>query len=470
MSEQADHDLIVIGAGPAGMAAAVAAARHDLDVVLLDEQPAPGGQVFRNVEAVVAKSPSRAALLGRDYGYGAAFVDALRQSSVDYRPETGVWQIAEDGTVGTLSTAGAALISGRRVVIATGAMERPVPIPGWTLPGVMTAGAAQTLLKTSNLVPDGRVVLVGSGPLFFLVARQLLAADADIVGVLDTTSDENYQAAQKVMLGALKFWRDLLKGRRWMREITKSGVPFHHEVQDVRILGQDRASGVSFEAKGVEYRLEADMVLLHEGVVPDQHLARSLDCRERWDEEQLCWHIDCDDWGATSLERIAVAGDCGSIGGAAAASHRGRLAGLDAAMRLGAIDEATRDRLGQRDLKADARLAGLRLFLDRLYRPRSEVLVPPDDAVVVCRCEEVTAGALRQAAALGVAGPNQAKAFTRAGMGPCQGRNCGLTVAAILADAEGKTAADMGQFRVRPPIKPITVDQLADLAVAEPSD
>jgi len=468
MNEPASHDLIVIGAGPAGMAAAVAAARHDLDVVLLDDQPAPGGQVFRNVEAVVAKSPSRAALLGRDYGYGALFVDAMRQSTVDYRPETDVWQIGEDGTVGTLSPAGTALISGRRIIIAAGAMERPVPVPGWTLPGVMTAGAAQTLLKTSNLVPDGRVAMVGSGPLFFLVARQLLAAEADVVAVLDTTSDENYQAAQKVILGALKFWRDLLKGRRWMREITKSGVPFHHEVQDVRIFGQDRADGVSFEAKGIEHQIEADIVLLHEGVIPNQHLARSLDCAVRWDEEQLCWHVDCDTWGATSLERIAVAGDSGSIGGAAAATHRGRLAGLDAARRLGTIDEATRDRLGKRDLQADQRLASLRLFLDRLYRPRREVLVPPEDGVVVCRCEEVTAGDIRQAAALGVTGPNQAKAFTRAGMGPCQGRNCGLTVSAILADAGGMAAADVGQFRVRPPIKPITIDELADLAVDDP--
>ncbi|MDH3236552.1 MAG: (2Fe-2S)-binding protein, partial [Alphaproteobacteria bacterium] len=159
----------------------------------------------------------------------------------------------------------------------------------------------------------------------------------------------------------------------------------------------------------------------------------------------------------------AVAGDAGGIGGARVAEHRGRLAGLDAACRLGKIDAATRDRLSAPELAGLKQTAGLRRFLDTLYAPAPAFLAPARDDVVVCRCEEVTAGELRQVAAHGCMGPNQAKAFTRAGMGPCQGRMCGLTVAAVIAGARGLAMEEVGAYRVRPPLKPLTVGQLAEL-------
>jgi NADPH-dependent 2,4-dienoyl-CoA reductase/sulfur reductase-like enzyme len=182
-----------------------------------------------------------------------------------------------------------------------------------------------------------------------------------------------------------------------------------------------------------------------------------------WNEPQACWHCIRDEWGATTIERVAVAGDCAAIMGAVVAEHQGRLAGLDAAHRLGKLKRGERDQAGARSLAALAKLTGLRQFLDVLYRPRAEILAPSDDETVVCRCEEVTAGELRRVAEQGGFGPNQAKAFTRAGMGPCQGRMCGLPVAAVLAQATETSPAEIGHYRVRPPIKPISIDQLADL-------
>jgi len=192
-------------------------------------------------------------------------------------------------------------------------------------------------------------------------------------------------------------------------------------------------------------------------------MAAAAGCAQAWDPVQQCWRTLSDDWGATSADRIAVAGDCGAIGGAIIARHQGRLAGLDAACRAGAIDAATRDRRARPSVRAMSRLGGLRRFLDVLYAPAPDLLVPRDAATVVCRCEEVTAGELRRVVAHGCSGPNQAKAFTRAGMGPCQGRMCGSTASAVIAAARGARMGEIGHYTVRPPLKPLTVGQLADL-------
>jgi NADPH-dependent 2,4-dienoyl-CoA reductase/sulfur reductase-like enzyme len=459
-----DHDVAVIGGGPAGLAAAATAAEHGLDTVLLDEQAALGGQIYRNIEAVGAGDGERLELLGADYAHGSSLVRAFRASGAEHLPGTSVWEIETDGTVGLLRDGRAALVRARRIVIAAGAMERPVAIPGWTKPGVMTAGAAQTMLKSADAVPDGPLVIAGSGPLIYLVAWQLAKAGASLSAVLDTTPRGNYLNAIKTMAGVLGSISQLRKGRRWIAETRQAGVKFISWVGHLEALGDDRLEAVGYTAGGRRHRIDTGLLLLHQGVVPNGQLAMSIDCRQRWDELQACWHTETDEWGATSLDSVAVAGDCGGIGGAVVAEHRGRLAGLDAAYRLAKIEMGTRDRLAAGALSSIRKEAGLRRFLDTLYRPAEEFLAPPGNHVVVCRCEEVTAGELREVAAHGCMGPNQAKAFTRAGMGPCQGRMCGLAVAAIIGRARGMAPAEVGYTRVRPPLKPLTVGQLADLS------
>ncbi|HEY1301200.1 MAG TPA: (2Fe-2S)-binding protein, partial [Stellaceae bacterium] len=189
----------------------------------------------------------------------------------------------------------------------------------------------------------------------------------------------------------------------------------------------------------------------------------ALELRHEWDEGQLCWRPVLDEWGRTTCNGIGIAGDGGGIAGAVAAALSGRLAALDAASGLGRIAEAERDRRARPIRNALLRERALRPFLDALYRPPPRVLAPSDDSAVACRCEEVTVGAIRRAARLGAIGPNQLKAFTRCGMGPCQGRICGPVVAGVLADTLQKPIAEIGHFRPRAPLKPITVGALADL-------
>lgn len=449
------YDLAIVGAGPAGMAAATLAAELGVATVVVDEQDAPGGQIYRAIERAVPSSP-----LGADYLAGGGFAAAFRAGKAEYRPATTVWHIDHDGTLSTLSDGRADTLSARRIVLATGAYERPVPIPGWTLPGVMTVGAAQILLKTADLVPGGKFVLAGQGPLLFLAAAQLLRAGAPPAAILETAPGANFRAAAGRLGAAWAGLRYLGKGLGLILELRRAGVRICREVTGLRALGRDRVEGVAWD-RG---ELSCDHLLLHEGVIPNVQISLALGLAHDWDAAQWCWRPSLDQWGNSSVPTVAIAGDGGGIAGAAAAALSGRLAALATATVLGRLDAVERDNRAAPIHRALARELAFRPFLEALYRPSPAMLTPPDDTVTICRCEEVTAGTIRRAARLGAQGPNQAKAFTRCGMGPCQGRLCGPLVTAILAETLQKPIPEIGTYRPRAPYKPITVGALAGIA------
>ncbi|MBU6439572.1 MAG: FAD-dependent oxidoreductase [Betaproteobacteria bacterium] len=453
-------DCIVIGGGPAGMAAALGCASHGLRTALVDEQPRPGGQIYRNVGRA---APEVGRLLGKDYLRGAPLVECLERSGVQVHRGALVWDVAEDLTVSVLAEGRSLQMRAPRLLVATGALERPSPVPGWTLPRVMSAGAAQIALKTSASVPDGRVVLVGCGPLLLLVACQLLDAGAMLAGILETAPAANRREALRHLPRALAAPEYLLKGLRMVRRLRAARVPFHTGVSQVRIEGTDAASGVRFVCKGREHRLAADVVLLHHGVVPNTQLSRLLRIEHAWDEGQLAWRPVVDAWGRSSRPGVHVLGDGAGISGALAAQLAGEVAALDVACTLGRITQVQRDRLAAPWFARRRRQHSVRPFLDALYRPPAWIACPPDDTTIVCRCEEVTAGRVREMASLGCRGPNQTKFFSRCGMGPCQGRMCGLTVTQLLAQQLDLEPAEVGAYHVRSPIKPIPLSAFATM-------
>lgn len=451
-------DLVVIGAGPAGLAAAIQAAELGLEVALVDEQARPGGQVYRAGAALGARTAS---ILGPDYGRGEALAAAFRASGARYWPDTSVIAATPERELLVFRAGRVERIKAHRLVLATGAIERPWPIPGWTLPGVMAAGAAQIALKTSGLVPEGPVVLAGSGPLLYLVALQLRRAGCLVRAVLDTTPYKNRFAVLGLLPLAVAEGRHLWRGLKWVAALQALGVPVKYGVSRVVAEGADKLFAVSWRRHGMTRRVKATHLLLHQGVIPNTQLARALGLVHDYDAIQAAWAPRVDPLGASSDPWVAVAGDGAGIRGAVDAESTGRLAALDAAFRLGRIDAVARDARAAADRAALRRRAGARAFLDRLFRPASTVLVPPQDDVVVCRCEEVTAGELRAAVAAGALGLNQLKAYTRCGMGPCQGRVCGPVAAAVVAAARGVGASYVEQARVRWPLKPVPLAELA---------
>jgi NADPH-dependent 2,4-dienoyl-CoA reductase/sulfur reductase-like enzyme len=371
-----------------------------------------------------------------------------------------VWSLDPARRVGVSVSGQARLLQAERVIVATGSLERPFPVPGWTLPGVMTAGAAQAALKAQGLVPGGRTVMAGSGPLLWLLAAQLLRAGARIEAILDTAPRLNWlRAAAHLPDFALSpYWS---KGLALLREV-KARVPVVR-VDSVEAHGRDRLAEVVFGTSAGERRMKADLLLLHQGVVPNVNLALAAGVEHRWNERQLCFEPVIDRNFATSVPGIAVAGDGAGIAGGTAAAERGRIAAIAAVMALkpGAPlpqPQSVRQKLAREEMG--------RTFLDTLYQPAPQYRRPVGDTIV-CRCEEVTAKQVRDTADLGCEGPNQMKAFLRCGMGPCQGRMCGLTVTELIAAQRRSTPAEVGYYRLRPPVKPITLAELASLPISE---
>ena len=449
-------DIAVIGAGPAGMSAALEAEKHGASVVLLDEQSQPGGQIYRNVLTATRRQFT---ILGSDYAKGAALAKPFSKSTVLHLAGVSVWQVTQGGHIGFSKDGKADQIRARHIIVATGATERPVPIPGWTLPGVLTAGAAQILLKSGGFAAPS-AVLVGAGPLLYLVAAQMVAAGSPPKALVETQTQKDLRAALEHLGGALRGWRYLLKGLGLIAQLKRAGVQRYSAATEVEISGSDRAEAVSFKAKGRHHRIEAETFLVHLGVVPNTQITRSLRLEHRYDETQRCFKPISDAYGHTSCNAISIAGDGAGIGGAVVAALSGRIAALGALHKLEMISQSTSDEVARPLLLKREKELAIRPFLDTAYAPSEEILRPAD-GTIICRCEEVTAGDIRRFAALGCKGPNQAKAFGRSGMGPCQGRFCGLTVTEILAKETGQSQDETGAFRIRTPLKPVTLGELA---------
>ena len=461
------RDLAIIGAGPAGMAAAAQAAELGLRVTVLDEQPRAGGQIYRDVDRA---SQSRANILGADYTDGRRLTEDLRQSGVEHISGAVVWAIEEGFRISYTRNGRGAQVEADRILLATGALERPMPIPGWTLPGVMTAGAGQILLKQSGVVAQG-AVLAGSGPLLYLIAAQMVRAGTPPAAMIETQTRGDMLRAFRHVGGALRGWPYMAKGLKMLAEIKRAKVPRYAGATEIAIEGDSKAEAVTFTHKGRRQRIACKTVFLHHGVVPNTQAARSLGIGHYWDAAQGAFLPELDDWGQSDVAGVFIAGDGAGIGGAKLAEHAGRLAALKIAQNADRLSTQDCDRLAAPLRRAVTRERAARPFLDAAYPPYGSALHPAD-STIVCRCEEVTAGDIRGYAKLGCLGPNQTKAFGRAGMGPCQGRYCGLTVTALLAEANGRSPDDTGYYRIRPPLKPVTLGELAamndtDLDAAE---
>ena len=423
MSEEKFVDVAIVGGGPAGIAAAVAARRAGSSVVVIDEYAAPGGQIWRRRfdEAGESAPPS----LPAD---ARAHVAELAASGADLLAGRSVWGTPEPGVL-MLTGPGPARLCAKAIVLCTGAYDRPVAFPGWTLPGVLTAGAAQALAKCQGVLPGRRVLLAGAGPFLLPVARRLASQGAAVVAVAEATRRRDWlrfapqMARHAARLAAYAGYRTRVRNVSWGRVIVRAEGDGRVESATLAACGRDWAP-----IPGTERTFAVDAVCTAYGFLPNTELARALGCEPAGEA------VAHDGAMETSVPGVYVAGEVAGIGGAELATVEGEIAGRAAA---GAATGPS-----AREKPADfARILG------DLFDPHPGLATLATPDTVLCRCEDVTAGEVDAAVAAGARTPAELKIVTRCGQGPCQGRVCERLVAARLPAG--------GRYSSRAPIAPV---------------
>lgn len=457
---EAQKDLIIVGAGPAGLAAACAARDCGLEVGVLDEQVAPGGQLFRNIETPLGQSM----LESEECAQGIELVKLFRRSGAKYFPNTTVWGL-ESGKVSCRRESSCTIYKASSIIIAPGGMERPVPFPGWTLPGVLGAGAADIILRTGGtLTKDLKapVVLAGNGPLLLLLACHLLDSGANIAAWLDTGYWSKRLFSVALMPASLLDSPYLKKGLKMARKIVNNKVPIVVGAKNIRVTGEGHIEKVIYEARGKQHEIASECFVRHEGIIPRTHILNSLNADHKWDKLQRYWYPKTDIYGATSVDGIHLVGDAGYVHGGDASQIKGSLAGIDVARRLGVIGK--REALYRsRDLLKTLRTTRIaRGFLRYVFAPNPSIFKMLD-RTMVCRCEAVTAGDIRKVVREGNSNVNEVKLFTRCGMGQCQGRMCGPALAELTADELSCSPEPVGTLQVRQPFRPVSLQSYCEL-------
>jgi NADPH-dependent 2,4-dienoyl-CoA reductase/sulfur reductase-like enzyme len=477
------RDVVVIGGGPAGMAAAIEARRSGASVSLIDERPSLGGQIYKQPPAeFTIREPGR---MGKEYRAAQPLIRAAFESGAEILTQHVAWSVwpgpfGEPIEVAVYAPgARGRRLAARRLIVAAGAYDRAVPFPGWTLPGVLTAGGAQALMKIHKVLPGRRILLAGSGPLALAFSAQLHQLGANVVAVLEAAPFPSPRLAVGLVGAGLRGNLGLLReGLGYLLYLRRSGVPVLYGHAIARAEGRnevERAVAVRVDRSwrpvpGAERVVDVDTICVGYGFFPSIEIARSLGCALEYDE-QLGGHVPLRDHDLqSSVSGVYLVGDGAGVAGSATALAEGQIAGAAAARDLGLLSgfEAT-----VRMARPRRRLAALRRFrgaLDAAYAVGPGIYEWATDETVVCRCEEVSAGEVRAQVMAGSRDPNVAKALTRVSMGLCQGRTCGRQVAWIVGRATGQPTTALPPLSARPPVKPVPIGAIADMGARLPAE
>ena len=441
-----EPDILVIGGGAGGLAAAIAARAAGARVTVLDEMPSLGGQYY--------KQAADGAPLDGQQAEGAALLAEVRRCGAEILTGAEVWG-AFEGLLFLAEVDGAPLIARpRAAIVATGAYERPSIVPGWMLPGVMTTGAAQSLWRRYRTLPGRRVAVSGSGPLNLQVALELAAGGAEVALVAEaapTPLVRPFAALRMAAAGPSLTWKGIAMrhGLRWRR------IPLRHLTVLHRIDVAGGALAATFRHRsGREHRVVVDAVCMNAGFEPQNEILRLLGARMRYDP--ALGHLRCvrGETLETTVSGLFAVGDCAGLGGAPAARTEGRIAGHAAAAAVAGRGGTGVHGPDRRELRRHRRF---QKQLWRLHDVAPGPLPLAEDETIVCRCEEVSLARLKRGLDENPGHVGALKRSTRLGMGSCQGRYCAPPALRLLAGLTGETPSDESYFAPRVPIKPVRI-------------
>jgi D-hydroxyproline dehydrogenase subunit alpha len=465
-------DVAVIGAGPAGLAGAITAADGGCRVTVLDQGQRPGGQYWRHPPATlgggVGPSPHGWRMFARLL---RRFEAHQRAGRIEYLPETAVWRLDRDDVVSVRAMAGerrpaARTVRAQTALVATGAFDRHVPFRGWTLPGVMAVGGAQSLLKGSGLAPGRRIVVAGTGPFLLPAAEGLLRAGAEVAAVVEASRPAADGRALRTVAAVPE---KLVEAAGYALVLARHRVPYLVGRAVVEAHGTQRLDGVTIRRVGPDWTprgptrtIACDTLAVGFGFVPQLELLLQLGCQMRVDASGVAVTV-VDSRQETTVADVFAAGEPTGVGGAELAVAEGTLAGDAIVSRLGhgaALDARPR-------AAAVRRRSRLRAFAELLavaYPVAAGWRAWCDETTVVCRCEEVTVAEVAEAVALGADDPRAVKLLARPGMGWCQGRICGAAVAALAGELSGRAPGEpeLRSLAQRSFAVPVPLEVLAD--------
>ena len=455
-------DVVVLGAGPAGVAAATIASEQGADVVIIDENSSAGGQIYR---APPNEFQIHNSFKTQEFHEGDNQRNILRNSKVRAYFNHRVWSISSDLVVSTVAPGVLKSWHPKALILANGALERIIPFPGWTLPGVMGLAACTVLLKSQYVLPGQSTVVAGCGPLLISVAYGIVKAGGNVSAIIDLSKKSDWIKVFPKMLSRPDL---LLQGMKWLVKLKKGGVKLYSghtvtkakQVSDLlRInIAPINSSGYILDSK-YQKIVEGDCLAVGHGLIPSTEITRLLKANHKFDPLKGGWVPVIDEDFRTSIPNVYIAGDASGISGAFSAVHKGRIAGLAALRDLNIISFQE----FEKNIKKDRNLLNKTEIFGKaasyLMRTRSELITTITPETIVCRCEDVYRSKIDEAISAGATEINQLKAWTRCGMGPCQGRTCAEAVEAILTSVVGSREL-AGQWTGRPPLRPVPIEQI----------
>jgi NADPH-dependent 2,4-dienoyl-CoA reductase/sulfur reductase-like enzyme len=456
-------DVLVLGGGAGGLNAAAVAARAGARVLLVDERPQPGGQYYKQPLDI----GGRPAAIADDaqFAGGRALIAEAEAAGVAFLKGAQLWGAFEPLDLMIFDGKASRLCRPKRLIVAAGAYERGLAFPGWTLPGVMTTGAAQTLLRSYGVLPGRRVLVAGNGPLNLQVAVELARAGAEVVAVVELARRPGFWAAAALAKMLTSTPALALRGRSYLAELERRGIPllYRHVIAGVERASDGLRARVApwpADAGASSRSYEVDAVCVGYGFMPSNEILRALGCRHAFDPARGHLVTEKDGDGLTSVAHVYAVGDCTGLGGAPAAEAEGIIAGLAAARSLGLAPATGQD---QAAAQARAQLRRHRRFqagLWELFRGPRLLTELASPETVICRCEELTLAEIESGFDPGTQSIGAAKRATRAGMGRCQGRYCGPVLAALAAARQAVPLDEAAHWAPRPPVKPIHISDI----------
>lgn len=461
------RQVVIVGAGPAGMAAAITLCREGVSPTVIDENPQSGGQIYRQPRNASQQSGSNEVLKdSRGNQLHRQFQQCREQ--IEHLCDNTVWGIYSHRQVACNGPDGCQMFAADHLLLATGAYEYVCPFPGWTLPGVMTPGAAQSLVKSHGVRPGKTAIVAGTGPFLLVVALQLHNAGVKVAAIVETARRRDLW---RHCPGLLRNLAMFVEGAGYMRKIRQAGIPmlWGHVVTCAEGNGEVAAAVVApcnedgVADPGQARRIPVDTLCVAYGFVPRFELAQLAGCEMEYRDIKGGWIPKMDQHLATSIPGVWVAGDGGGVAGAIVAELEGTLAGLAIANSLGRIDTATFQNRCRKLSRQLTKMYRFREALDCVYRVREGLTKLATENTIVCRCEELSCAEVDAGIELGGTRSRTLKVMTRLGMGPCQGRMCWPAMARRIARKTHQRVEEVGQFSFRPPTQPICLgDVLAD--------